>query len=153
MKEPQIVIEYRPALHNPPRTSPLILGSPANGLTIIPGVSSYSKESWEGLKSLPIVWETVKLLLDEGVLRVVSQDSEETKTSLLPANQNQAIALIKKTFSLELLQLWLKNDTRAAVQKAIKEQMKVDSSSEEEEKPKATKTVKTKKSEEPTQLV
>lgn len=116
----QIIIEYRPELHNPPRRSPLILGVPNKSVNIVPGVKNYEIDKWDAIKQLPIVWEIVESLLGEGVLRIISESKEETDSApKLPENMAQAIALIKKTFSLELLNIWKESDIRPGIQKAI----------------------------------
>ena len=121
----QIILEYRPELHSPPRRSPLIVGNPTNNLTIVPGVKNYEQDKWDDLKNIPTTWGIVESLIEEGVIRIISESSknETDSTPKLPNNVAQAIALIKKTFSLQLLNLWKESDIRPGVQKAIELQL------------------------------
>jgi hypothetical protein len=121
----QTLIEYRPSLFYPPRSGPYIAGK----ITFVPGVKAYKSEDWEELLSHPILSKSINNCLDEGIFRVVSKSKSTTgneETPPLPSNQAQAIALVKKTYSLSLLQSWQKTETRKAVLEAIALQSKVD---------------------------
>ncbi|MEW6494501.1 MAG: hypothetical protein AB1589_18590 [Cyanobacteriota bacterium] len=120
----QTVIEYRPSLFYPPRSGPYIAGK----ITFVPGVKAYSSSDWQDLLSHPTLSESINDCLQEGIFRVVSESKPQggTETLTLPNNQAQAIALVKKTYSLSLLQSWQKAEARKPVLDAIAAQMKVD---------------------------
>lgn len=124
----QTLIEYRPSLFYPPRSGPYIAGK----ITFVPGVKAYPSDDWEELLSHPTLSKSINNCIEEGIFRVVSQSkpnaSQKEETPPLPKNQAQAIALIKKTYSLSLLQAWQKTETRSAVLEAIALQLKVDTS-------------------------
>jgi len=131
-----IVIEYRPSLHSPPRRSPLILGSPAQNVTLISGTSGFSVEEWSAVEKTPATWEIVKSLINQGIIRIVSdkrkvKKGNESKSSL-PDDVAAAIEIIKKTFSIKLLNEWKKQDTRREIQKAIDAQMPSEGNKEKE---------------------
>lgn len=118
------VIEYRPSLFYPPRACPYIAGD----ITFVPGVQAYPTEAWEALLSHSTLSKSINGCLEEGIFRVISQSKPGQKEEIppLPSNQSQAIALVKKTYSISLLQGWQRIETRKAVLEAIGSQLKVE---------------------------
>lgn len=119
----QVLIDYRPDLFYPPRSGVWIAGK----ITFIPGVKAYPLADWKLLQSNAVVLYCVA----EGILRVESQSPKtmqggEPEVPPLPKSQAEAIALIKRTFSLSLLNAWQKVETRKPVQAAITKQISVD---------------------------
>ncbi|ALF52243.1 hypothetical protein ACX27_04255 [Nostoc piscinale CENA21] len=127
MAQAQVLIEYNPSRFYPPRSGPWIAGS----VTFVPGVKSYEASDWESLTSHPVLAGAINSCVEEGILRIISQSSKsslstEPEVPPLPKNQSEAIALVKRTYSMSLLQGWQKIEKRAKVQQAIKEQMTTD---------------------------
>ena len=121
----QTLIEYRPSLFYPPRSGPYIAGK----ITFVPGVKAYKSEDWEELLSHPVLSRSINNCLEEGIFRVVSRSRStllDEEAPPLPTNQAAAVALVKKTYSLSLLQSWQKTETRKVVLEAIALQSKVD---------------------------
>jgi hypothetical protein len=123
----QTLIEYRPALFYPSRSNPYIIGK----LTFVPGVKAYPSADWEEVLAHDNLSKPVNYCIEEGILRVISQTQPSiagaaVESPPLPKNQSEAIALVKKTYSLSLLQGWQKIETRRAVLDAIALQLKVD---------------------------
>lgn len=123
----QVLIEYNPSRFYPPRSGPWIAGK----VTFVPGVKAYDSVDWDELTSHPALGGVVGNCVEEGILRVISQSpktstGQEPDVPPLPKNQAEAIALVKRTFSISLLTAWQKVEKRAKVQQAIADQMKVD---------------------------
>ncbi len=124
----QTLIEYRPALFYPPRSNPYIVGK----ITFVPGVKAYPSADWEEILNHPVLGKSINSCLEEGILRVISQSKsasvqgQESEVPPLPKNQAEALALIKKTYSLSLLQAWQKVETRKPVLEALATQLKAD---------------------------
>lgn len=117
-----ILIEYRPKLFSPPRSSIFVAGN----LTIIPGVQKYSLEKWTALQNQPRLWEVVQGCIDNGILRIISQSSDEKpETPELPKSPTEAVSLVKKTFVISLLKSWLDTDARPTVKNAILAQLRL----------------------------
>ncbi|KYC42071.1 hypothetical protein WA1_18895 [Scytonema hofmannii PCC 7110] len=137
----QILLEYRPKLFSPSRSGPYIIGD----LTIVPGVKNYDLQKWEALQGQPHLWTAIQSCLDNGILRIISQSTnEKTETPTLPKNQTEAVALVKRTFAVSLLKSWLESENRPTVKNAIHSQLKL----AEEDKDKKTPTTETKDEEE-----
>ncbi len=133
----QILIEFRPGNFYPPRSGVWAVGK----ITFVPGVKAYSSEDWEEIKSQASLANIINICLEEGILRVVSQSNKSKnvksagvqnlpadiqETPPLPKNQTEAIALVKKTYSLSLLTGWQRIEKRKAVLEAISAQLKTD---------------------------
>ncbi|MBD2364534.1 hypothetical protein H6G36_25730 [Anabaena minutissima FACHB-250] len=123
----QVLIEYNPSRFYPPRSGPWIAGN----VTFVPGVKAYDSSDWENLTTHPALGGVIDNCVEEGIIRVISRPSKtSTEQGLdvppLPKNQAEAIALVKKTYSMSLLAAWQKIEKRAKVLQAIADQMKVD---------------------------
>ena len=123
----QTLIEYRPALFYPPRSNAYIVGK----ITFVPGVKAYPSADWEEVLAHDKLGKSLNHCIEEGILRVISQSKPsisgiDSEVPSLPKNQVEAIALVKKTYSLSLLQGWQKVELRKAVLEAITAQLKVD---------------------------
>jgi hypothetical protein len=118
----QVLIEYRPALFFPPRSTVWVIGK----ITLVPGVKNYSLADWEELKTSNRVWDTVSSAIETGIIRLISTSTPEVETPSLPKNQQEAIALVGKTFSLTLLRQWQEIEKRKPVLEAINLQLNLE---------------------------
>lgn len=120
----QVLIEYRPDLFYPPRSGVWIAGR----ITFVPGVKGYPAEDWETLQAHSAMGGTLRACLADGILRVISQSPKsvqggEPEVPPLPKSQAEAIALVKKTYSLSLLHGWQVTEKRKPVLAAIAKQL------------------------------
>lgn len=81
---------------------------------IIPGANDVSDDAWRKAKSNPVISGWV----ESGWIK------EQEAQSLAGLKANEAIALVKDTFSMELLGKWLEEEQRKTVIEAIEAQMK-----------------------------
>jgi hypothetical protein len=116
----QVLIEYRPALFFPPRSGPWIIGK----ITFLPGVKSYPLSEWEALKENKQLASVLEDAISGSILRVISQSTTTTETPPLPKSQQEAIALVNKTYSLSLLRQWQETEKRKPITDAIALQLK-----------------------------
>jgi hypothetical protein len=131
----QVLIEFRPSLFSPARSGPWIIGK----ITFVPGVKNYPLDGWEELKDNDRIWGIVSKAVNDGILRVVSTSTSEIETPQLPKNQQEAIDLVKKTFSLSLLKQWQEMEKRKPVLEAITLQLNLET--DKDKKPKDEKPV------------
>jgi hypothetical protein len=123
----QVVIDFRPSLFFPPRTGPWVVGK----ITFVPGVKNYPLTDWEELRNNPRVWGFVSDAIDKNILRVVSVSTPEAENPALPKNQQEAIALVGRTFSLTLLKQWQETEKRKPVLEAIANQLNLEEKKDE----------------------
>ncbi len=118
----QVLIEYRPALFFPPRTGPWLVGK----ITFVPGVKNYSFIDWEEIKNNSSLRTIIEHSIKIGILRVISQSplNTESETPPLPKNQQEAIALVQKTYSMSLLQEWQEIEKRKPILDVLALQIK-----------------------------
>jgi hypothetical protein len=126
----QTLIEFRPSLFFPPRSGPWVVGK----ITFVPGVKNYPLADWEELKTNPRLWGIISDSVDAGILRVISTSTPEAETPQLPKNQQEAIALVGKTFSQALLKQWQEIEKRKPVLDAITLQLNLEAGKNEKEK-------------------
>jgi hypothetical protein len=127
----QVLVEFRPALFFPPRTCPWIVGK----ITFIPGVKSYPLADWQELEENSKLSGVISSSIEAGILRVISTSTPEIDTPQLPKNQQEAIALVGKTFSLTLLKQWQEIEKRKTVLDAITAQLNLESEKTKDAKP------------------
>ena len=86
-----------------------------------PGVNEIPNEVWDQCKAK----RKIKLLLEEGVLRVETEaEIDEEASAISELTVAKATTIIKKTYDEKLLETWLASDSRQGVIKAIKAQQR-----------------------------
>lgn len=118
----QIIIEYRPSLFSPPRSGPWVVGK----ITFIPGVKGYLLSDWEEAQKNPRLKGFIESALAENILRIISKTTQKQEIPKLPANQQEAIATVGRTYSQKLLLDWKTIEKRKAVIEAIDAQLTAD---------------------------
>jgi hypothetical protein len=118
----QVLIEYRPSLFFPPRSGPWLVGK----ITFVPGVKNYPLDDWKEIESNEKIWAIISNAMETGIVRVISKSTSEIETPQLPKSQQEAIDLVKKTFSLTLLKQWQEIEKRKPVLEAIALQLNLE---------------------------
>lgn len=90
----------------------------AAGVKVIPGANTLNDDDFEKFTAHPLMQK----LIEAGEI-VVPEGSLKTK-SLAGLNADDAIELVKDTFSVEYLEEFKKGETRKTVLSAIDEQLK-----------------------------
>lgn len=96
------------------------------GSTIIPGVQTISKETWETISAHP----HIKEYIDEGHIELLNEEVKDGKKKIITDDsilkgmtEPKANALIKETTDLQLLEEWLAKETRAKVKMTLEKQI------------------------------
>lgn len=92
----------------------------------MPGVKNYPFADWEEIKNNSSLRTIVEDSVKTCILRVISQSplNTESETPPLPKNQQEAIALVQKTYSMSLLREWQEIEKRKPVLDALALQIK-----------------------------
>ncbi|MFP7735503.1 hypothetical protein ACLHDF_19190 [Priestia aryabhattai] len=85
----------------------------AAGVMLVPGANQLAPTDWKKFSAHPLIKDLVE---DE---EIVAHESAKTTKDL---NANEAIELVKDTFSLSLLEEWKATEKRSTVLAAITEQ-------------------------------
>lgn len=97
--------------------------SPETGVAaavLKPGLNEIEAEVWAKNKSHPVL----KVLVEEGKIEVLSEEPKEKQVVVLTKMKpTEALATIKETIDLPLLEGWLKSEKRVNVLKALREQI------------------------------
>jgi hypothetical protein len=81
-----------------------------DNIILIPGINRVDEESWERVQ--PLFGKPIDELVEQGVFKI--QEAEKP-----------SVAIIKKTYSVKLLQEWLEDAGRGPQRKALLEQLKL----------------------------
>ncbi len=95
-------------------------------VTLVPGVNSIPDADWEKCQSHP----TVKAMMEDGDIELVEAKGEVTADDkkngapdLKGYNAKEAAKAVKATANPDLLEEWLKMESRSSVKKAIVDQL------------------------------
>lgn len=115
-----MLIEYKKA--NVLTATYAISERQCGSVRFMPGVNDISRKDWEKVKDLP----KVKELMQEEVISLVLKEEPEAggESGILDLKPQEAAAVIKKTFDLEVLEDWKSKDSRKAVLKSLDHQIK-----------------------------
>lgn len=95
---------------------------------LVPGNNEIADDLWTDLKKHP---QIIKKLENEDLEIVTEKDRDDKETekdggaASLPGKAGDAVKVVKKTFSKELLDKWLESENRPSVVKALNDQFKV----------------------------
>lgn len=100
----------------------------SGALILQPGLNDVDPQVWErvvmvGDGAKKKMHPTVAYWIEEGEITV--QDANPKMQDLAELSVKDAAALVKKTLSLDLLNLWVESEERSGVVKALKEQLKL----------------------------
>jgi len=95
-------------------------GEMLKNVQLAPGINQVAKKDWDICKNLP----KIKRLVADGKIKVcVNSDDSENEFAINKVQVKEAVAVVKKTLNIVLLEEWLLSETRPSLVKAIKEQI------------------------------
>ena len=90
-------------------------------MTLLPGVNEVDAKKWEEFKLSP----AIKHGISEGEIEEVDLPSahDDSPVQISDLNQKEALALVKATFDMTLLERWAESESRKGVLDALEKQI------------------------------